>query len=685
MVEAEANPEATVEAIDSPAPAGNITRYFNNWLKISNNSFILRIVSEGYKLQFIQNPILPNSVVSSTNNLNKKKALVNQINKYLSSGAISEVPSSPLNILSRIFTVKKSNGSDRMIIDLSQLNKQISKVSFQMETNSKIKEILQKDDFMASIDLADAFFSIPIHESHKRFLSFEFDNKQYVFNVLPFGLTSSPRIFSKMLKPSIIFLRSQGIKISFYLDDIFLCSHSQSILKNHIDITLKLLISLGFNPNFKKSNLTPSQTLLHLGYIWNSTSMTISVPPEKVISTQLHARHILSKDPTMREISSFLGRVISHKTGFALAPLHFRHLQLQFCSFLKRCVQWDTTVSLNIPSRDDVVWWSKCPISLTPVSLSSYHPDFTLHTDASTSGWGGILSSGSHTSGVWSTEEKKLHINILELRAVYLCVLSFISELKNSSLEIFSDNLTTVYYINKIGGTHSNTLCLLTLQLWKVLSDNNIICYSSHIPGIDNTLADWFSRTHGDRHDYFISVDTFNLIISSIPFKPKFDLFASRLTFKLDSYASILPDPFASKVDAFSFKWNRNLYIFPPLPLIARVIQKIQLDQSENVLLITPAWPGLASIPIIISLLISNPIFIPSSLLLGQLPTRHPFNMMAWPISTNAESISSYLKKCAPPYPPVSRSLHYLSTNDTGDSFVNMLNQGGHHVLCLCP
>ena len=119
--------------------------------------------------------------------------------------------------------------------------------------------------------------SFPIHDSHKRYLAIEFDNKQYVFNFLPFGLTSSPRIFSKVLKPAIVYLRAKGIKISFYLDDIFICNSAKSLLVSHIDQTLTLLKSLGFTPNYAKSNLNPSKLLIHLGYLWNSESMSLFI------------------------------------------------------------------------------------------------------------------------------------------------------------------------------------------------------------------------------------------------------------------------------------------------------------------------------------------------------------------------------------------------------------------------
>ena len=79
--------------------------------------------------------------------------------------------------------------------------------------------------------------------------------------------------------------------------------------------------------------------------------------------------------------------------------------------------------------------------------------------------------------------------------------------------------------------------------------------------------------------------------------------------------------------NGFSFKWSNNIYMFPPIPVINKTIIKFQADGVHNGILITPAWPGLTTIPIIISLSIADPIFIPASHLMGPWPTRHPFSL----------------------------------------------------------
>ena len=54
-------------------------------------------------------------------------------------------------------------------------------------------------------------------------------------------------------------LRSKNIKVSAYLDDIFICAQSENILKSHVIIVINLLNDLGFHINFEKSSIEPSQ------------------------------------------------------------------------------------------------------------------------------------------------------------------------------------------------------------------------------------------------------------------------------------------------------------------------------------------------------------------------------------------------------------------------------------------
>lgn len=75
--------------------------------------------------------------------------------------------------------------------------------------------------------------------------------------ILPFGLNVSPYFFSKIVRPIVSYLRSIGIRVVIYVDDLIVMAPEDVILQ-HRDTTLKLLSELGWFINYDKSSLTPS-------------------------------------------------------------------------------------------------------------------------------------------------------------------------------------------------------------------------------------------------------------------------------------------------------------------------------------------------------------------------------------------------------------------------------------------
>lgn len=255
--------------------------------------------------------------------------------------------------------------------------------------------------------------------------------------------------------------------------------------------------------------------------------------------------------------------------------------------------------------------------------------------------------------------------------AVFFAVRCFVHIFSNNSVHIATDNVTTMFYINKRGGTQSSTMCHLALKLWNFCICHKIDIYATHVPGVCNVLADRYSRMPYDNHDYALKQDAFNSLLQLVPFTVNIDLFASRLTNKLPRFVSHRADPFAWKHDAFSFPWPHHVYLFPPIPLLARAISKFIKDEVCNGLVITPAWPSLPTFPVLAKSLISDPILIPSSCLEGQLPLRHRFHLLAWPISSATAALQDYRKlretRCSPALlPPACRV-----TRDTGKNLLN--------------
>ena len=63
--------------------------------------------------------------------------------------------------------------------------------------------------FMGSVDLSDAYYSVNVTNNDRKYLRFLWRGKLYQYTCLPNGLSSAPRLFTKLLKPVYALLRSQ--------------------------------------------------------------------------------------------------------------------------------------------------------------------------------------------------------------------------------------------------------------------------------------------------------------------------------------------------------------------------------------------------------------------------------------------------------------------------------------------
>ena len=120
-------------------------------------------------------------------------------------------------------------------------------------------------------------------------------------------------------------------------------------------------------------------------------------------------------------------------------------------------------------------------------------PDLCLYSDASRSGWGAHLLDRS-VSGIWSNQGSSLHINLLEMKALFLALQSFIDVVTDHRVTAMCDNSTVVAYVNKQGGTVSDSLCSLTGQLLRWTESHNVHLEARHLPGQSNVLTDLLSR-----------------------------------------------------------------------------------------------------------------------------------------------------------------------------------------------
>ncbi|XP_067217303.1 uncharacterized protein [Linepithema humile] len=464
-------------------------------------------------------------------------------------------------------------------------------------------------DYLASIDLEDAYLLVPVHQNDRKFLRFRFLGHLYQFRVLPFGLASAPYIFTKILRPVAYFLRVKGFSSVIYLDDFLFIAPSHNQCRKNIKATRQLLLSLGFLINERKSVSTPTSSCRFLGFIFNTSSFTVSIPPDRREKLFQRSLDILARSSCkIRYLASFIGSLISVCPAVQYGMLHTKILErIKFLALTSTEGDFEAQMSLPSSIREDLHWWKNIFADKSqenPIRSGLF--DLEIFSDAFLTGWGAVCSKG-RSHGFWSPEEKHFHINYLELLAVFHALRCFAAHLSNSSVLLRVDNSTALSYINRMGSIRFPLLSNLAREIWMWCADRNIFIYAAYIPSAQNCEADAESRVVSEGTEWTLDHRYFSIINHRFG-QFDIDLFASSINNKCVRFVSWLPDPLAEAVDAFSLHWGSfYFYAFPPFILILKVLRKIISDEAEGVVVV-PWWPVQPWFPLFNRIIVSRPI-----------------------------------------------------------------------------
>jgi len=241
---------------------------------------------------------------------------------------------------SPVFTVPKKDGNYRLCTDYRKLNCFQRKTTFKMDDNQLIAETIQPGDYGMLVDLKDAYLTLGLHPSHRKYCRFRHPQtgRRLQWRTVSFGIAEAPRICTKILRPLMALLKQMGIRCIIYIDDILLLHQNALQLARSMAVAINLLQhQAGLNLKTSKCSFRPLQRFQCLGYVWDTTSMRVFVPNKRLKETHRMAKRLLSTvlaqpntaPPQLktRVLACFVGRAVATFHGIRGARRHLFYLQ----------------------------------------------------------------------------------------------------------------------------------------------------------------------------------------------------------------------------------------------------------------------------------------------------------------------------------------------------------------------
>ena len=298
--------------------------------------------------------------------------------------------------------------------------------------------------------------------------------KVYQFKVLCFGLSTAPQVFTRVMAPVSAILHRMGVRLRRYLDDWLLQASSREQVLLALRTVLQLCRRLGIVVNWEKSQLVPTQQMIYLGVLLDSTAFRAS-PALKRVEKLLSIGDIFLSC-VRQPVSSWLELLGVLSSMIQLVPggrLRMRSLQLA----LRR--QWDQVDQSQLVEwspliQDDLLWWLDHDRLVLGVSLEQVSPQLELWSDSSDVGWGAHLGD-QVASGLWAPEDGERSINARELLAIERALKWFAPLLVGASVAVYADNSTAVSYLRNQGGTHSSLLNSIAQRILRWAEDQSVV------------------------------------------------------------------------------------------------------------------------------------------------------------------------------------------------------------------
>ncbi|XP_067660210.1 uncharacterized protein [Haliotis asinina] len=364
---------------------------------------------------------------------------------------------------------------------------------------------------------------------------FSYDGVCYQFTVLPFGISTAQKVFTKLMLVPATLARSQGRRCHHYRDDWLLSALSQPASLDSTHAVIDILVWLGWIINLKKSDQVPPWSWSFQVHNTSGSSVFVAQPGQQSMSSFLSQPH----DPA-RTWFRLLGPMAVTVSVVWQAQLRMHPIQQALASLWAHSEDLEKCLTVPRWLSPHLQWWTDVVNLYTGVPLELPTPTLTVQTDVSLMGWGTFWAVG-RCLDAGPKPEASLHSNVSELRAVRLVFEYFLDHVRGQVVRLQLDNHTAMTYILTQGGTVSQALLEETWDFILWCDRCNCQVIPVYLSGLRNVRADALSHRILAPHEWMLYLRIFG-VISQMHGSFQVDLFASGGMNQIPVFGSRIPE-----------------------------------------------------------------------------------------------------------------------------------------------
>jgi hypothetical protein len=465
--------------------------------------------------------------------------------------------------------------------------------------------------------------------------------KWYVFNKLQFGYKPAVWVMTRLLGSAMNYFRSLAIKAGVFVDDGGNVHKNPKVAYTEMYFMLTVLQICGWNINWEKAQLVPTQVLTFQGFEIDFVKMEYRLPEWKRSFILKFARNMLEacKEGNYiqaRDVSSVLGKLIScnksHGTVFQVALRHSQQV-LGLAVMHKGHDEepdWDISLKLDdqcireldfaieylaehngnpFPLQSEIEVYSMDGVSyFTDEAEKFKNKNRTVFASDASDRVAFVYEAGEFKlvdEYAFTEEEQRQGSGQRELQSVKKTLESKESYLQENPGRIYwiTDSQNVKYFLKKGSRAEHIQKDVLDIKIMENKLKVQIVPIWSPRTALPIVLADLGSKYFKSTDEWSIDRGTFKKVIRNIGLKPTIDCFATRENKMCDRFYSLFPQIGTEAIDFYAqeLKKGEVYWVCPPASQVAKAMRHLLSQKTRVMAYISfPEWKSQNYWPIMV-------------------------------------------------------------------------------------